>query len=289
MTKKVTILLVASLFAWVVVWVHAQETQPQVYLPLVVTPPEFLCPTSSSNQYVGGLVYQYDTDNPVRPADAHADKNIALRGYQPNLNIAIRRGLVDYGSGDPTQPPQLATLFAPYRVPAFAEIHQINHWQWAPSPTPGTRGTPIQDYPATAVALTVSAGEPLHAPLSGYDIGGGMEVIVLFADEDTITLHYTREDSAANGYTIHIDQICTDPNLLSLYDSLDSENGPRYQYPNASYDLPTLATGQILGTAGEQEVMVAIVDTGAFQDPRSCNEWWQIRPNYGGACPPREQ
>jgi subtilisin family serine protease len=29
------------------------------------------------------------------------------------------------------------------------------------------------------------------------------------------------------------------------------------------------------------ETVVAVVDTGAFQDPRSLNEWWRIRPGYG--------
>ena len=48
-----------------------------------------------------------------------------------------------------------------------------------------------------------------------------MEVLVIFADEDSIALRYTREDSSASaGYTVHIDNICTDPNLLALYDRM---------------------------------------------------------------------
>ncbi|MFO7681320.1 MAG: hypothetical protein R6X34_14825, partial [Chloroflexota bacterium] len=159
--------------------------------------------------------------------------------------------------------------------------------QWAPSDEgPGTRGGPITDYPATAVSFSLPPGVPLHAPVSGYDIGGGMEVVVLFADADTVTLHYTREDTAAVGYTLHIDGICTDPNLLSLYNALDNPNGPRYQYPSPSYNLPTLPAGKVFGTTGSQNMVVAIVDTGGFMDPRSCNEWWQSRPGYGKLCPP---
>ena len=116
--------------------------------------------------------------------------------------------------------------------------------------------------------------------------GRGAEAIVIFADEDTVTLHYTREDSAAVGYTLHVDQICTDPNLLALYNSLDAPAGPRYQYPSSGYNLPVLAAGQPFGTTGFGEMVVAVVDTGAFQDTRSCNEWWQIRPGYTGSCPP---
>jgi hypothetical protein len=129
-------------------------------------------------------------------------------------------------------------------------------------------------------------------PISGYDIGAGMEVIILFADEDSVTLRYTREDtSASGGYTVHIDNICTDTNLLAKYNALDAANGPRYVYvPPAnrpySYDLPQLPAGKTLGTARGSQIIVAIVDTGAFMDPRSCNEWWQIRPGYSGSCPP---
>jgi subtilisin family serine protease len=108
-----------------------------------------------------------------------------------------------------------------------------------------------------------------------------MEVLVLFADHDTVALRYTREDSSAPpGYTIHIDNICTDPNLLALYNTLDDPSGPRYQYPNASYGLPNLYAGQSFGVARTSEVVVAIADTGSFQDPRSLDEWWQIRPGY---------
>ncbi len=106
-----------------------------------------------------------------------------------------------------------------------------------------------------------------------------MEVIVIFADEDSVTLRYAREDLAgAAGYTVHIDKICTDNHLLAKYNALDAPHGPRYVYVSAqnrpyAYDLPQLPTGQRLGTASGAEIVVAIVDSGAFMDPRSCNEW----------------
>ena len=98
-------------------------------------------------------------------------------------------------------------------------------------------------------------------------------------------MHYAREDTAARGYTVHVSNIHTDPNLLKLYRQLDDPNGPRYKFPNAQYDLPTLSGGQPFGTARGAEVVVAMVDTGTFMDPRSCDEWWQIRHGYTGACP----
>ena len=198
---------------------------------------------------------------------------------------------MDYGSGDPRQPPQLATLFTPYRVPTMTAFYQVHGWLWAPSPDPGSRGDPITTPPVTALGLETTPGEPLSVPTTDYDLGGGYRAIVLFADQDSLTLHYTREDSAAVGYTVHLDGLCTDPNLLTLYTSLDAADGPRYTYTPPenrpyAYELPILSAGQLVGTARDAQLVVAIVDTGAFQDPRSCNEWWQVRPGYPGTCPP---
>jgi hypothetical protein len=252
---------------------------PYAYLPFVAKPS--ICPPWSANEYASGTAHQYDRDDPVRPAYDHADKNIELRGYTANTDPGLERDLIDYGSDDPKQPPQFATLFDPPRVPTLAGFYQVHHWDWAASPDPGRRLGPILSPPVTALGLQTTPGEALHVPASGYDIGGGMEVLVLFADHDTVALRYTREDSSAPpGYTIHIDNICTDPNLLALYNTLDDPSGPRYQYPNASYGLPNLYAGQSFGVARTSEVVVAIADTGSFQDPRSLDEWWQIRPGY---------
>ena len=249
------------------------------YLPLIASAD--ICPTDSANQYQGGTAHQVDQDDPVRPAYEHADKNIELRGYTPNTDPGLQRGLIDYGSDDPTQPPQFATLFDPWRVPTLSGFYQVHHWNWAPSPDPGSRAGPILNPPVTALGLATVSGETLHVPVSGYHLDGGMEVLVLFADQNTVALRYTRDDSSApQGYTLHIDNICTDPNLLALYNALDDPSGPRYRYPNSSYPLPNLYAGQPIGVARGSETVIAIADTGTFQDPRSLNEWWQIRPGY---------
>ena len=267
----------------------------RVYLPLTLKPPPpYICPTSSANSYASGEARQYDGDDPVRPAVAHADKNLALRGIVSNADAGLRRELVNYGTDDPTQPPQFATLFDPYRVPPLNGFYRVHDWNWAKPPAPGSRGDPLTTWPATALGLQVTPGEVLHVPISAYDIGQGYEVIVLYADERRVALRYAREDSAgAQGYTVHVDGLCTDPNLLALYTQLDAPDGPRYAYrpPNQrpyTYPLPVLPAGKPIGVARGWEVVVAIVDTGSFMDPRSCNEWWQIRPGYTGACPPHE-
>jgi len=287
MKKLAIVILLFVVLVSVVAHSHAEQqgdVVPVAYLPIVLVSEAFTCANTSTNSYASGIAFQHDTDNPVRPAYNHADKNIELRGYASNTDPSLVRELVNYGSGDPTQPPQFATLFNPQRVPVFADFHRVHQWQWADSPDPGTRGSAVVFPPVTAVSFSLSPNEPLHVPTSGYDIGGGAEVIVTFADENTVTLHYTREDTSAVGYTIHIDNICTDPNLLALYNSLD--NVTRNSYPSPSYDLPALPAGKMIGTTGEGDMVIAISDTGTFQDTRSCNEWWQIRPGYAGSCPP---
>jgi hypothetical protein len=141
----------------------------------------------------------------------------------------------------------------------------------------------------SALGLTTTPGEVLYVPESGYSLSGGMEVIILFADEDSITLRYARGDSVTYAsYTMHVDKICTDPNLLALYNALDDPNGPRYDYPSSGYNLPNLPAGKAFGTAAGEEVVVAIANVGCFMDPRSCTEYWEIQPGYTGDCPHHE-
>lgn len=263
---------------------------PRLWLPLI----QKGCSTTTGIAYASGIAYQQDyLDNPVRPAWNHADKNLDLRSY--NLDLVDTKGLV-HVNPDPLetkQPPQFATFFNPYRVPTFSNVYRVNNWNWATSPSPGTRGTPVTVPPVTVVGFQTTPGEQLHVPTSDYDIGGGMEVIVIFADANSITFKYTREDSTQpNGYTLHVDNICTDTNLLALYNQLDSPSGPRYQYHwtgfhTYSYNLPNLPAGQVFGTAFGTEIRVAIVDTGAFLEPRACTSggrhWWEVG---GAVCPP---
>src|SRR5690349_12766508 len=69
----------------------------------------YSCPTTSGNSYQAGVMYQYDNDNPVRPDDHRADKNLKMRSYEALPDQAW--GFYNYGaSHDPGQPPQFATL-----------------------------------------------------------------------------------------------------------------------------------------------------------------------------------
>jgi hypothetical protein len=120
----------------------------------------------------------------------------------------------------------------------------------------------------TLAGMAVTPGEAIHVPNSGYDIGDGYQVLVLYASTERITLKYTREDNVVYGYTLHVENICVEPTLLALYQSWnDAGRG----------HLPALRAGQAFGRARSDEIQVAIRDTGAFMDPRSCKDWWQGR------------
>src|SRR5689334_16094554 len=61
---------------------------------------DYTCPGSSANSYSSGGMYQFDNDNPVRPAINHADKNLALRSYDLINNAALKTW-ANYGGVSP--------------------------------------------------------------------------------------------------------------------------------------------------------------------------------------------
>jgi len=258
----------------------APQANFPVYLPLI----QKACTAGQS--YGQGLVYQYDNDNPVRPAYNHADKNFALRGYTTD-NGQSRTLQAIVGATD-TGAPQLNTLVSPQRKFVITSTRQSYNWNWGTPPNPGTRGSVIPSPAVTVVGLQVTLGETIRVPTSGYDLGQGVTAIVLYAAANSITLHYTRDDSGFPGYTIMIDNICVDPNLLALYTSLDGTARNTYgggQGSGYSYNLPTLTSNQPIGTALTNELIVAIRDTGSFLDPRSCKDWWKAYWNGSTSAP----
>ena len=229
------------------------------YLPLVVKLPTGCEP-------IPGVQYAtLDPDGPAtaQPAEQHPDLNLALRGYE--LSGAYR-GLTDHSQGaDDPRAPQLYTLFADHRVPAFPAVYQIYDWDW----TCNCRGHLLTDRDVTLVGLAVVPGEVLYLPDSRYDIGEGYEALVLYATEDQITLKYTLDDNVVIGYTIHVENVCVEPSLLALYRTWnDAGRG----------ELPALRGGQPFGRARASEIRVAIRDTGTFLDPRSRWDWWLASP-----------
>ena len=229
---------------------------PYVYLPFV-TGFNPCAPIPGESYDVVG-VPPPPTD---RPAEEHADLNLALRGYE--LTDA-HKGLVDYSGDTDPKAPQLPGLFADDRVPTFSDVYQVHHWNWGKN----ERGSAIDDPEVTLAGMEVAPGEIIHVPTSGYEIAPGYQVLVLYASTERITLKYTLEDNVVQGYTLHVENICVEPDLLALYQTWN-EAGRGY--------LPALQAGQAFGRARGSEIGVAIRDNGAFMDPRSRKDWWKGR------------
>lgn len=196
-----------------------------------------------------------------RPAESHADLNLAMRGYQ-GVGAALQ--FSDYGPADDPNGPQLPGLFGDGRVPAFTSSYQVFDWDW----NCNCRSNLLTQWETTLLGMGVSPGEPIRVPDSGYSIGNGYEVLVLYASPDRITLKYTPNDNVVSGYTLHVEGVCVDPYLLGLYQS---------QNASGRRQLPALRSGQAFGRAKGGEILVGIRDAGTFLDPRSRQDWWRGR------------
>lgn len=223
------------------------------------------CPVSSEASFDLIPIAQAAVDQ--RPDFLHGDLNLAQRGY--SLTTA-ELALQDYDGGSDVNAPQLAGLFEPNDFSGIAQVYRANHWDWACGEH-GCRGNVITDWPVTLVGLNALPGQPIHSPLRTPEIfGGGYKAMVLYAEEQRITLGYTRDDTVASGYAVHIENVCVDPNLLALYLAQQDGAGLR-----ATGLLPALRDGEALGIALENEIQVTVRDRGAFLDPRSRKDWWQ--------------
>lgn len=245
----------------------------KIFLPFVVSGD---CPPQSAQVFNAIGVLPPPTD---RPAEQHADLNLALRGYIPTTGFL---GLVDIGGPTDSNAPQLYGLFADNRTPTFQKVYQVYDWDWGCN----CRGDPITDPSVSLVGMGVTAGEVVRVPPSGYNIGtsaftpvkgvqvdtpdggSGYEVLVLYANSRRITLKYTREDNVVRGYTIHVENVCVAPALLNLYNQWNAAGRAQ---------LPALRAGQTFGVAAGSELGVVIRDNGSFMDPRSRKDWWKGR------------
>lgn len=248
--------------------VYSQEITPgevmttYVYLPLIARPEPPACPISSPESY---SLLSIDGDPADHPDYLHGDLNLGQRGYTPTVAYL---GLVDYsGSTDPDAP-YLGTLFVPGGFPGISTVYQVRNWDWSC----GEHGCPtdlVTNPAVTLAGLITVPGQPIYVPERGSEIWPGYIVMVLYAEEQRITLNYTRRDTVAFGYTIHLENLCVDPNLLALYRAQTDSGGW-----HVTGRLPGLRHQQPVGTALDPEMRVATRDRGSFLDPRSRKDWW---------------
>jgi hypothetical protein len=209
----------------------------------------------------GESYYAFTLNSPPtdRPAAEHPDLNLGLRGYKPTTAYS---GLLDLKGDTYVQSPQLAGLFADNRVPTPQGVYQVYDWNW----NTNTRGDPLTYPEVTLLGAAVTPGETIHVPDSNTNIGLGYAALVLYAASNRLTLKYTGDDNVQRGYTLHLENVCVEPNLLGLYQRLNDAG--RHQ-------LPAVRVGQAIGRAASTELGIAIRDNGTFMDPRSRKDWWR--------------
>lgn len=218
------------------------------------------CPAPSANSYtlipVAGAGIEH-------PDHLHGDLNLSLRGY--NATDA-RAQLVSINGPTDADPPQLNTVLRTGASSALSATYRVNRWDWGCGEHGCRQSEPV---PAAVSLLGFAApqGEPVFVPSRNAQIyGGGYIALVLYAETTRLTVVYTREDSVANGYTVHFENLCVDPELVAMYRAAN-EAGRR--------NLPALRRDDTVGLAGQSELLVAVRDRGTFGDPRSRKDWWQ--------------
>jgi len=196
------------------------------------------------------------------PDSQHGDLNLALRGAQP---ISAAKALITYNGAVDGGAPQLAGLFADHRSGPITNVYQVRDWQWNCGDH-GCASDWLTQHEVTLLGLATTVGEAISFPYRVAEIyGGGYVAVVLYAETTRLTIAYTRDGTVANGYAIHLEKLCVDPNLLALY---------RAGNAGGRYELPGLHNGQRVGVAAADELRVAVRDRGTFMDPRSQHDWW---------------
>ncbi len=234
----------------------------QIRLPMIIGEATDIeaCPVTSSNLYATQHVrIKRESELPPR---LDPDLNLLNRGYK---QTAALLELININGPTDEDSPQLAHLFRPVRVPTISGVFQVYDWNWACCPG-GELGEPLANPEVTLVEMTTTPGEALYPPRRNASIGQTFVALVLYAEQYRLTFTYTDEDSPVNGYLIHVENLCVDPNLLALYQEMHGAG---------RNDLPALLTSDSLGTAASHGVRIAVRDSGSFMDPRSGKDWWQ--------------
>ncbi len=194
-----------------------------------------------------------------RPPTMHADLNLALRGYD---SVRAHQGYVWLEGPTDYRAPQLKGLFRQERLPEIVGTHQVYDWDWECN----CRHDLLDSPEVTLASVTTDPAEIITVPGSGYGLGSGYEVLVLYAQPGEITLKYTREDNVVIGYTLHLQGICVEEDLLALY---------QQSHAQGRSHLPALKAGQAFARAKGHAIRVVIRDSGSFMDPRSLKDWWR--------------
>ncbi|MFN8494774.1 MAG: hypothetical protein U0350_44640 [Caldilineaceae bacterium] len=228
-----------------------------IYLPLVSTTPVITNPVVFHAIPVQGPPVDH-------PAVINGDLNLSLRSYISTTGVLT---LTNIDGALVPDAPQLDGLFNPPRLPVFRAVYQVNDWNWRCG-ADGCRGAPLTNPAVTLLEMAVTPGELIRIPTRNAVIfSGDYKALVLYAEARRITIVYTREDTPAIGYVVHLEDVVVDPALLTLYTQLNAAGRSQ---------LPALHNAENLGFAAGSTIKVAIRDTGSFMDPRSRKDWWKV-------------
>lgn len=235
------------------------------------------CPEISSNSYItvaiqpfNGSVYYKDN----RLIDENADFRLSVLGYTPTNAL---KDLVDYGGDVDPLAPRIYGVFKPKRSVVITQTYQRFDWIWdeAGAPPYGLRGGINAEWPVSIIDLDATLDEKIYIPERPgglFQTGiweGDYKALVLYAAENDLLISYTRNDRVDHGYALYLSNLCVDVNLVKTYrDQL--LNGKR----NTGW-LPALRNSDVVGSARNHPLTVAVRDSGPFLDPRARKDWWQ--------------
>jgi len=261
-------------------WLAPSPTPIREDLPLVVraypptsTPsptPTPACPASSSASW--GAMSPVRRFTAPSTASSSPDLNLRVRGWY-TVNEPLGFAVYGYPPGQPpdTQNPLYLSHVVPgSSVASFVSVYQVSDWDWTGCDCPVPRNP--SPYPVTMLGLRTTLGQPLFVPRRNLPVNdrGGFVAMVLYADARQLAFTYQQDDTVSEGYLVHLENLCVDPNLVALYQQLNS--GGRALLPGVQND-------SVVGTASGSEVDVVVRDSGSFLDPRSWQDWWQDEPS----------
>ncbi len=140
---------------------------------------------------------------------------------------------------------------------------------------PQGNDTPVKGN-APVLQIPTEPGGEVKVPQTGYDIGGGYEAMVVFAEADRVTLHIGLHEyfvgsgnnncnggKCSGGYWIYVKDICVDEQILTAYNSVKGAQEAAGADKNP-IRLPMVRPGQVLGKATGTSVVVGVRDNGPF-------------------------
>ena len=211
----------------------------------------YTCPSTSTQNYDHlHVVSDYPRAGNV---EQNTEINLSTRGY---TEVNEKTDLVDYGGDtDPVMPPSLGTMFS--HTPVIVKTYKVYK-----------AGTKVieERWPVNLIGIATSPGENIVAPKAGREIGGGNVLMLIYATQTQATLVHGLGEHPSDGYFIHLDNFCVDPNLLTSYNS-DNAGGRTV--------MPVLKPGQVIGYGNGSDIRIAIRDSGDWMDPRARKDWWQ--------------